>query len=498
MKKKFKMLSTGIVIMVMMFLFTQTVFASTEIPDQTSKYVNDFANILTDEEEQTIVQNAEALEEEYEGTQIVVTTVPNTGDMEADDYSFEMYDKYKIGKNSMGILILFSNGEGTDHRSIYVATGKRMEAYITDSRAGKFIDKYAMPYFEKGEYSNGLIALQTELIKEVKVQFANEEEVGGNTQDSSNYSAEAIVGALIIIGGIVVILAIISLVISKIKKRKAKIASLERKIEELTKNNQNAEILFEQQKNTLNGNISRLQAELGKKSTECNYINKQFEKLQDRYQRAEQLYPGMDEAVSDMIEKEFVAQCESEAAEVDIKIQSALNEEPSYDNENFFKNVCNAYNALNPKAKEFIIGNINAVNEKYETAVNLRVNHEKKLEEQRARAEAEAVETKISSKISRMRSADRGDLESLERLRSLYRRMSNNAKEYFDTDLLAKLKHLIQKAEEDKRRKEEEERRREEEAMYMSSSFSSSFDSGSSFNSGYDGTSSGGGAGRDF
>ena len=98
MKEKFKMLSTSILVMLMVFLIPQMVFASTEIPTQTSEfYINDFADVLTDEEEKIMLHNAEALEDEYEGTQIVVTTVPNTGDMEADDYSFEMYDKYKIG-----------------------------------------------------------------------------------------------------------------------------------------------------------------------------------------------------------------------------------------------------------------------------------------------------------------------------------------------------------------------------------------------------------------
>ena len=334
MKEKFKMLSTSMLVMLMVFLIPQMVFASTEIPTQTSEfYINDFADVLTDEEEKIMLHNVEALEDEYEGTQIVVTTVPNTGDMEADDYSFEMYDKYKIGKDSMGILILFSNGEGTDHRSIYVATGKGMEAYITDSRAGKFIDKYAMPYFEKEEYSDGLIALQTELIKEVKLQLANEN--GGNAKNTSNLSTEFIVEVLIIIGGIAVILAIIFLVINKIKKRKAKIDFLERKIERLTENSRNADIFFEQEREALNRKIFMLQEELDKESTKCNYMNEQLEKLQDRYQRAEKLYPGLDEAISNMIEQEFVARCKSEASEVEQQIEVALKEEPSYGNEMF-------------------------------------------------------------------------------------------------------------------------------------------------------------------
>ena len=69
MKEKFKMLSTGMLVMLMVFLIPQMVFASTEIPTQTSEfYINDFADVLTDEEEKIMLHNAEALEDEYEGT----------------------------------------------------------------------------------------------------------------------------------------------------------------------------------------------------------------------------------------------------------------------------------------------------------------------------------------------------------------------------------------------------------------------------------------------
>ena len=48
MKEKFKMLSTGMLVMLMVFLIPQMVFASTEIPTQTSEfYINDFADVLT-------------------------------------------------------------------------------------------------------------------------------------------------------------------------------------------------------------------------------------------------------------------------------------------------------------------------------------------------------------------------------------------------------------------------------------------------------------------
>lgn len=498
MKKKFKIVTAGMIALLMLLISTLTVFASTEIPDRTpGLYVNDFADVLSDEEEQTLYDNAKKLHDEYNQTQVVVSTVDNTGDMETSDYAFEMYNKYKIGKDSRGLLILFSKGEGADHKGIFIATGKAMEAYITDSKAGRFIDNYAMPYFEKEEYAQGLISLQTEVISEIKTQLDNEEMELSNSKE---VDFSLIFGIILIIIIIVAILALISVIIKKIKNRRKKIQSLEKEIQRLNDEKQRDAISYDQGLESFERRIRILESKLQERVNMCNSLSSELEELQDRYKRAETLYPGMDKAVTDMIEREFIEKCQNEARSVDSAIAEIVNEESTYENEMIFKRVLEQYANLNSKSKEYITGDINSVNTRYILAVKLREKHEKELEDQRAQGEAKSVEETINSKIGRMSSADRSDLDKLKKLKRLYKNMSNHAKEYFSANLLSKLNNLIEEAEEDersekerKRREEEEERRRREDSYSFSS-----FDSGSDFNSGYDGENAGGGAGRDF
>lgn len=83
------------------------------------------------------MDNAVKLSNEHNGVQVVVTTVMSLDGNTIENYALEMYNLYGIGKDDMGLLILLSTGD----RQIRVEVGKAMEAYIPDSKAGRFIDK---------------------------------------------------------------------------------------------------------------------------------------------------------------------------------------------------------------------------------------------------------------------------------------------------------------------------------------------------------------------
>ena len=139
-------------------------YAETAIPDATSQfYVNDFADVFTDEEEARLMDTAVSLAEEHDGIQVVVTTIESLGGADINDYAFDMFNTYGIGKNDMGLLILLSTGD----REIYVATGLGMEAYMPDSKVGRFIDNYAIPSLAENRFNEGLINLQEAYVKEI-------------------------------------------------------------------------------------------------------------------------------------------------------------------------------------------------------------------------------------------------------------------------------------------------------------------------------------------
>ena len=138
-----------LVTLILGILFSSLIFAETNIPSATDDfYVNDFANVFSAEEKTRIMDNAVKLSNEHNGVQVVVTTVISLDGNTIENYALEMYNLYGIGKDDMGLLILLS----TEDRQIRVEVGKAMEAYIPDSKAGRFIDKYAIPFLKENKY----------------------------------------------------------------------------------------------------------------------------------------------------------------------------------------------------------------------------------------------------------------------------------------------------------------------------------------------------------
>jgi len=141
-----------------------SVFATATIPEATTDfYVNDFANVFTNEERTALMNNAVKLANESDGIQVVVSTVEALEGDTVENYALNMYNKYGIGKDDMGLLILLSTGD----RQIRVEIGKAMEGYINDAKAGRFIDKYAISYLKENKFNEGLISLQSAFIKEI-------------------------------------------------------------------------------------------------------------------------------------------------------------------------------------------------------------------------------------------------------------------------------------------------------------------------------------------
>lgn len=146
-------------------------------------YVNDFANILSEDQEQQMMDAAVELNDEYDGIQVVVTTVESLEDtvvehpssvnlenLDIEQISYAMFSQYGIGKDDMGILILFSSGD----REIRIETGNKMQTYITDSKSGDLIDEYAMDYFIDDDFAEGLVSLQDAVIREIEERVIND------------------------------------------------------------------------------------------------------------------------------------------------------------------------------------------------------------------------------------------------------------------------------------------------------------------------------------
>lgn len=166
------------------FFFTAgPVQARVEVPELNTDhhFVQDNAGILSDSTITELNDKGTHLEEGT-GVEMMLLTMPSTGQVHRQDFALEALREYGVGKsesdNGLVILLNLDNGDEFDNRGVEVQVGYGIEGYLNDAKIGRIIDDVAMEHFvaaaeEKegskeayAEYEEGLANLYNALYEE--------------------------------------------------------------------------------------------------------------------------------------------------------------------------------------------------------------------------------------------------------------------------------------------------------------------------------------------
>lgn len=123
------------------------------VPKTTEFYVNDSANLLSNDTEKYIINMNKALEDKT-GAQIVVVTVKNLEGKSIEDYATELFRDYGIGnkEKNNGVLLLCAYEE----RQFRIEVGYGLEGILTDGKTGRIQDNYIIPYLSQNNFNDGI------------------------------------------------------------------------------------------------------------------------------------------------------------------------------------------------------------------------------------------------------------------------------------------------------------------------------------------------------
>ena len=160
---------SALVCVLMLFGLCACYSESEGYPKPTDKFfVNDFAGVMNDADAQTVYNKGAAL---YEATkaQAVVITVEDLGGEEASDYALNIGREWGVGDKDEdnGVVILLSR----DDREIYIAVGYGLEGALPDSKTGRIIDTYGIPYFSADDFSTGLVGIYNSVVNEIYIEY---------------------------------------------------------------------------------------------------------------------------------------------------------------------------------------------------------------------------------------------------------------------------------------------------------------------------------------
>lgn len=125
-----------------------------------NSYVYDYADVLSDDVEQNLIQSAKALEGST-GNVVVMMTIDTIDGMDAFEFGTETMRNWGIGDeaHNNGMLIFATTEQGPEKNDVWITVGGGLEGDYPDGKLGSMIDTFMMPYLENDDYTNAFASI---------------------------------------------------------------------------------------------------------------------------------------------------------------------------------------------------------------------------------------------------------------------------------------------------------------------------------------------------
>lgn len=135
------------------YFFSNSAFAEKLEDLKYSGYVNDFADVLTTDEENSISKKISDLEKAT-GNEIAVVTVHNMSGDYIEHFAYKLFENWGIGKKKEdnGLLFLIV----IDDRKMRMEVGYGLEPVLTDGVTKYIQDNVVSPEFKNSNYYSGI------------------------------------------------------------------------------------------------------------------------------------------------------------------------------------------------------------------------------------------------------------------------------------------------------------------------------------------------------
>lgn len=154
-------------------------------PGSPRGFISDFANILKDNERQSLEDKLSNFEKKS-SNEIAVATIDNLGDDTIEDFANKLFEEWGIGKKKKdnGVLILIA----LQDRKMRIEVGYGLEGALTDAQANWIINNIMKPAFRESNYYTGIDQAVDKIISATEGEYLPSEKTfaGGNRTPRKN------------------------------------------------------------------------------------------------------------------------------------------------------------------------------------------------------------------------------------------------------------------------------------------------------------------------
>lgn len=146
-------------------------------------YCADYANVLSADTEQMIIDYNGALEQQCRGAQLVVVTVDYLDGMYCDEYAYQLFNDWGVGSGQYnnGMLLLLA----VEESKAWLAYGLGLNSEISSDDVDNLMEKYFWDDFDAGEYDKAVTKLFKALLKWYDDLYGNNVSNAAKTSSSS-------------------------------------------------------------------------------------------------------------------------------------------------------------------------------------------------------------------------------------------------------------------------------------------------------------------------
>ncbi len=136
------------------------------------RLVNDFANILSPEQLQTLESKLVAFSDSTT-VQITVVIVPTLDGYEKADYAQQLGQKWGVGgsKFNNGFVVLIKPKSSSEKGEAFIATGYGVEQFVPDATTYDIVNNEMIPRFKQNDYYGGIDAAANVIMALVKGEY---------------------------------------------------------------------------------------------------------------------------------------------------------------------------------------------------------------------------------------------------------------------------------------------------------------------------------------
>lgn len=184
-------------------------------PTSGSLFVQDYAGVLSPDTKTKISLMGSQLKGKTKA-HVLVVTVKSLEGSPISDYSLGIMRQWGVGDKTLnnGVVMVIVADSSQPSPRYRIEVGYGLEGALPDGKVGRILDDYMLPYFQKGDYDQGILGGYQAVIGEVAKEYNVDININSRTVQQPRPSSQSWWDALpgwlhlAIIAGLIVLLLI--------------------------------------------------------------------------------------------------------------------------------------------------------------------------------------------------------------------------------------------------------------------------------------------------